>query len=117
MLQITPQHKVYLAIEAVDFRRGIDGLAGMCESLFKKAPNSGAVFLFTNKRKNAVKVLVYDGIGYWLCLKRLSQGKLQWWPKSSDEYTSIDVTSLQIMLYKGNPEYAKITPPWRDVSS
>ena len=59
MLQITPQHKVYLAIEAVDFRRGIDGLAGMCESLFKKAPNSAAVFLFTNKRKNAVKVLVY----------------------------------------------------------
>ncbi len=84
MLQITPQMKVLVAVEPADFRRGIDGLASLCKERLKHDPFTGAVFVFRNRRATAIKVLVYDGQGFWLCQKRLSQGRFPWWPRSAD---------------------------------
>ena len=74
MIQITPQMRVLVAVEPVDFRRGIDGLAQLCGSTLKEDPFTGAVFVFRNRQSKAVKMLVYDGQGFWLCHKRLSSG-------------------------------------------
>ena len=67
MIQLTPQMRVLVAIEPVDFRRGVDGLARQCRSALAEDPFSGAVFVFRNRQRTAVKVLVYDGQGFWLC--------------------------------------------------
>ena len=91
VIQITPQMRLLLAVEPADFRKGIDGLAKECRTALKSDPFSGAVFVFRNRRKTAVKLLVYDGQGFWLCTKRLSAGKFRYWP-SSKEASS---TSLQ----------------------
>jgi transposase len=80
MLQITPQMRVLVATKPVDFRRGIDGLAQLCRKSLKTDPFSGAMLVFRNRRKTGVKVLVYDGQGFWLCYKRLSAGKFKYWP-------------------------------------
>jgi transposase len=77
MLQITPHMKILVAVEPADFRRGIDSLARLCRESLGQDPFAGAVFVFRNRRATALKVLVYDGQGFWLCHKRLSQGRFQ----------------------------------------
>ncbi len=116
MLQITPHQTILLGIKPVDFRRGIDGLAGLCQTQLGQDPFSGKLFVFTNRRKTSVKIIVYDGQGYFLCQKRFSQGKLAWWP-SADQSPSYELlaSQLQILLYQGIPEGAKIPADWRRI--
>jgi transposase len=64
--------RVVAAVEPVDFRRGIDGLARLCKDVLKHDPFNGWVFVFRNRSATALKILVYDGQGFWLCHKRLS---------------------------------------------
>ena len=71
MIQITPQMRILVAIEPADFRRGIDGLACVCKEVLHQDPFGGWLFVFRNRRATAVKVLVYDGQGFWLCHKKL----------------------------------------------
>src|SRR6478609_7419187 len=70
MLQVTAQMKILVAVEPADFRRGIDGLARLCQEALQHDPFGGAVFVFRNRRATAVKLLMYDGQGFWLCHKR-----------------------------------------------
>lgn len=71
MIQIAPQMRIMAAVEPVDFRRGIDGLARLCKDVLKHDPFNGWVFVFRNRSATALKVLVYDGQGFWLCHKKL----------------------------------------------
>jgi transposase len=87
MLAVTPHMKVLVAVEPADFRNGIDGLAQHCKQALGQDPFAGAVFCFRNRRGTAIKVLVYDGQGFWLCHKRLSKGRFRWWPTSRDAST------------------------------
>ena len=117
MIQITPQMRILLAVEAVDFRKGIDGLSGLCRTVLQSDPFSGYVFVFRNKRGTAIKILMYDGQGYWLCQKRLSKGRFNWWAeKSTDKTKSLDVHELQLLIWNGNPESCKIEPLWKKIS-
>jgi transposase len=74
---------------------------------------SGAIFVFRNRRQTAIKLLVYDGQGFWLCMKRLSSGRLQWWPQSGDDTTCIQARELHILLWNGNPEQAQLADDWK----
>ena len=67
MIQLTPQMRILLAVEPADFRKGIDGLAQLCRQRLQDDPLSGALFVFANRRRKALKLLVYDGQGFWLC--------------------------------------------------
>ncbi len=60
MIQITPQMKILLAVEPIDFRQGIDGLAQACRDLLQTDPFTGAVFVFRNRARTAIKVLSHD---------------------------------------------------------
>ena len=79
VIAVTPQMRVLVAIEPTDFRRGIDGLARLVRAELGSDPFSGCVFVFRNRRASAVKILAYDGRGYWLCQKRLSRGRFHCW--------------------------------------
>jgi transposase len=116
MLQLTPQSKIFLAIQFVDFRRGIDGLAALCRQKLLHDPFSGAIFLFRNRSGSAIKILVYDGQGFWLCQKRLSKGKFIWWPKNDNDTHCLSVSELQILLWNGDPTKAQIPEAWRKVA-
>jgi len=73
------QLKIHVACQPVNFRKGIDDLASYCRQVLAKDPYSGALFLFRNKQRTALKVWVYHVQGMWLCTKRLSHGQLTWW--------------------------------------
>jgi transposase len=72
MIQLTPQMRLLLAREPADFRKGIDGLAGLCRQSLSQDPMAGAVFVFRNKSATALKLLAYDGQGFWLMQNSLS---------------------------------------------
>jgi transposase len=121
MLQITPQMKVLVAIQPADFRKGIDGLAALCKSSLEQDPFTGAVFVFRNRRATAIKVLVYDGQGFWLCQKRLSSGRFRWWPAAADRSMdqaaiSLAAHQLTVLFSAGNPDRTAAAPDWRPVS-
>ena len=118
MIQIMPQMRVVVAVEPADFRRGIDGLARLCKEALKHDPFSGWVFVFRNRRATAVKVLVYDGQGFWLCHKRLSEGRFRWWPSAPDQDAkakALAAHQLSVLFSAGDPDRTAAAPDWRPV--
>ncbi len=116
MIQITPQMRILVAMDAVDFRRGIDGLAKVCRETLRSDPFSGAVFVFRSRRGHAVTLLVYDGQGFWLCHKRLSNGKFRWWPSATEQGgATMRPHELQVLLRGGDPSQTKAAPVWREL--
>lgn len=73
--------RIWVAVEPVDFRKGIDGLAGLCRQQLQADPMDGALFVFRSRNGRALKCLVYDSQGFWLCQKRLSSGRFTAWPR------------------------------------
>jgi transposase len=119
MIQIVPQLRIWLAYGAVDFRKGIDALVALCRQQLASSPDDGALYVFRNRRGSALRVLCYDGHGYWLCTRRFSRGTLRWWPKPQQQNTplhSLEAQQLSVLLYNGLPDQASFVSAWRSVS-
>jgi transposase len=118
MIQITPQMRVLVAVEAADFRCGIDGLAQVCRAALGADPFTGTVFVFRNRRRTALKLLVYDGQGFWLCYKRLSKGNFRFWPTRPDAAAaSLRAHELSVLICGGDPFCTHAAPLWRRVDA
>ena len=113
MIQVTPQHHIFIHIEPLDFRKGIDSLVGFCQSKLLQSPFSGTIFGFRNTKGTAVKLLVYDGTGFWLMHKRFSRGTLKYWPSAINP--KICATNLIVMLNQGQP--VQLSSAWRALPS
>ncbi len=114
MIQLVPQLRILLACKPVDFRCGIDGLASLCKRELAEDPFTGCLVVFRNRRGTALKLLVYDGVGYWLITRRWSRGRLRWWPTSPDTpIHQLKAQELSVLLYNGLPEQAGFVPDWR----
>lgn len=74
MLSFTGSLKVFIALEPVDMRAGINTLQALVSERLKGEVRGGALFVFTNKQRRLIKILYWDGTGMWLMLKRLEQG-------------------------------------------
>jgi transposase len=119
MIQITPQMRILVALNPVDFRKGIDGLASICREKIKLNPFSGYVFVFRNRKSTAIKILVYDGQGYWLCQKRLSKGYFKWWPDGSryEKIKQVEAHELALLIWNGNFKKIECAPMWKRLPS
>ena len=116
MIQLTPQMRILVAVQPVDFRKGIDGLAGVCKNVLNKDPFEGYVFVFANRRRTSIKILSYDGQGMWLCQKRLSKGRFRWWPTGEEKRMSaLAVHELQVLLWNGDPATSGVSEMWREI--
>jgi transposase len=116
MIQLSPQSRIFLATEPVDFRKGIDGLAAICRQRLGDNPLAGAVYVFRNRSATALKLLLYDGQGYWIMMKRLSQGRFAWWPQSPDARVPLSARELIILTWNGDPERVQMAKDWRRVA-
>ena len=104
VIQITPQIRILVAIEAVDGRKGIDSLARLCQEKLQADPFSGCLFVFRSRRGTSIRILVYDGQGFWLAQKRLSKGRFVWWPSGQEPARVLQAHQVQLLLAAGNPE-------------
>jgi len=108
--------RILVAVETVDFRKGIDGLVGVCRGLLKMDPFAGYLFVFRNRRGTSIKLLIYDSQGFWICQKRLSKGKFNWWPKTEDGTSrALAANQLQTLLWNGDPDKTTFSPAWKKI--
>lgn len=115
MISVSPKHRVYLAIDPIDFRRGIDGITRLCRIKFQQDPMSGHYFVFHNKRKTDIKVLYYDSQGYCLFQKRLSSGRFLHWPKKQHSLITLTSAQLQVLIFNGNPALTDDGATWQRI--
>lgn len=85
--------QIWLAVEPVDMRRGIDGLSMIVQQVLGHPPCAGSAFIFCNRAGNRIKVLLWDGTGVWLCQRRLHQGRFVW-PRRQEE-ACVELTPSQ----------------------
>jgi transposase len=84
--------KIYIATEAIDMRKGYEGLYGLVRDQLGEDPLSGHLFLFTNRTRTRLKALVWDGSGLWVCAKRLEKGRFHWPADASPDENKRSVT-------------------------
>lgn len=95
---MTTATKIYIAVEAIDMRKGFEGLHGLVRDRMGQDPLSGHLFLFTNKAKTRLKALVWDGSGLWVCAKRLEKGRFRW-PEA--EAVSVTMRAEELAMLVG----------------
>ena len=78
MLALTPATRIFVAVAPVDLRRSFDGLSAHVQTVLAQQVLEGGLFVFTNRRRNRVRLLWWDGTGLWLATKRLESGTLSW---------------------------------------
>ena len=115
MIAITPHMRIMAATSPVDFRKGIDSLAACARKVLLSDPFSGYLFVFVNGKKTSIKILVYDGQGFWLCQKRLSKGSFCFWPESDSSSFCLDANQLVSLIYNGSPEIK--TSMWKKIQN
>jgi transposase len=92
--------KIYVAVEAVDMRKGFEGLYGLVRDQLGADPLSGHLFLFSNRTRTRLKALVWDGSGLWVCAKRLEKGRFRW-PEAEDQHSVTMRAEELAMLVNG----------------
>jgi len=107
--------RILMAVEAVDGRKGIDSLVELCRDKLAADPFSGCLFLFRSRSAISIRVLAYDGQGFWLAQKRLSKGRFIWWPAGGGPARTLEAYQAQLLLAAGNPD-TQAAPIWRRVS-
>ena len=113
MLQVTPQMRVLVAVEPVDGRKGIDSLAQVCKEQLADDPFSGCLFVFRTRSGQTLKILAYDGNGFWMAQKRLSRGRFRWWPDKGNGHV-LEAHQIQTLFAGGDPRCPG-APIWRPV--
>jgi len=118
MLTFTPHMRILVATSPLDMRKGIDGCAALCRQRLQENPMSGAVFLFISRSRKILRILSYDGQGFWLCSKRLSVGRFPHWPKagSEGEFTkALEACQAQVLLQGGDPTQVRALGAWKKI--
>jgi len=78
MLSLSAATRIFVALEPVDMRQSFNGLYARVQTVLREEPTSGHWFVFTNKLRNRLKILFWDGSGLWVCAKRLEKGTFGW---------------------------------------
>jgi transposase len=104
--------KIFIYREKIDFRCGIDGLIAICKYKLQQDPFSGVVFVFIGRARTSIKLLMYDGQGFWLAQKRLSEGKFKKW----DYQAWAHARELQVLIWNGDPAKVNYASDWRPIT-
>jgi transposase len=97
MLSLPSHVAIYLHTEPTDMRKGFDGLSGVIRGQFGSDPQDSSLFVFVNRRQDRMKMLHWDGSGYWLYYRRLEAGTFEV-PRSAEGRVQIDAAQLAMLL-------------------
>jgi transposase len=118
MIPIASTTQVLVMHEPVSFRCGIDGTVAIARLVLQKEPMDGAMFVFRNKSRQMLRILHYDGSGYWICTKRLSKGCFSAWPQGDGTApcSPLLARELQVLIWGGDPARCAFPQLWRRVA-
>jgi transposase len=100
MLTITDKHRIFLAVNPIDYRTRLEGSLAICRQQLQQDPLCGHVFVFRNKKMTNIRCIIYDNGGFWFMEKRLSKGRYHYWPDTS--YDSCELTATQLTQLLNN---------------
>lgn len=98
--------EVWLVVEPVDMRGGIDGLSQRIQNLLGRSPCDGTAYGFRNRRGTRLKLIVWDGTGVWLCQRRLHRGRFHW-PEA--EATTVTLSDAQWAWLTAGVEWQRLS--------
>ena len=98
MLSFSGSLKVFVAVEACDMRKGFNGLHALVTQRLGEDPRAGALFVFTNKRHSRIKILCWDGTGFWVLSKRLEEGTFSWPKNLESQITKLSLTPQALAM-------------------
>jgi transposase len=98
VLSLSPATRVFVALAPVDMRQSFNGLYAQVQTVLQQDPLTGHYFVFTNRLKNRVKVIFWDGSGLWVCAKRLERGRFGW-PAGEEPSRCLRPEELQLLLH------------------
>ena len=98
MIHLTHETQIQLAQQPLDFRKGMDGVAAVCREQLQQDPRNGQLFVFFNRTRTMIRVLVYEGNGFWLMSKRLSKGRFPILHANQSPISSIASRELRQLL-------------------
>jgi transposase len=98
--------RIYLAPGATDMRKGFDGLYGLVRDQLLCDPLSGHLFLFSNAKRNRLKIIFFDGTGLWVCSKRIEKGRMHW-PVVDREQRKVVLSQEQFTMLLGGIDLAQ----------
>lgn len=114
MFSLSPATAIYLHQPATDFRKGIDGMLGIVKrTLTEIDPMAGAVFVFLNKSRKSLRLLFYDGQGFWLCQKRLSTSRFPFHPLNQEMFARMLLPQLLVLAHGGDFQKLRLAPQFR----
>jgi transposase len=119
MIQLTPHMRILVAKDPLDFRKGIDGTAAICRAVLAESPMTGTLFVFRNRAGTMVRLLIYDGQGFWLATKRLSASRFRFWKGFASDEASMRVAAHQLHVLLAGGDWTKTpvaVPDWRTIS-
>lgn len=108
MLSLAGRVRYYVARDAVDFRKSHDGLCAVARDKLKLDPMSGHVFIFFNKRRDRIKLLVWERNGLWMHYKRLEQGTFEHPVDEGCAASSVEIDARELQLLLGGIELKKV---------
>ena len=111
MLNVTAATRILVALEPVDMRQSFNGLYTRVQAVLQEEPTTGHLFVFTNKLRNRLKILFYDGSGLWICAKRLDAGTFGW-PTGQGASACLRPEELSLLV---NGMEGKPRPNWHRV--
>src|SRR6266513_307830 len=106
MLNLSAATRVFVAVSPVDLRGSFNRLFALTQSVLQQDPLSGHWFVFSNRVRNRVKILFWDGSGLWVCAKRLEKGRFSW-PQSGDAQGKVVLSHEELSLLLGGIDLAK----------
>ncbi len=111
MISLSSATRIFIVPGATDMRKSFNGLYGIVSQQLAQDPTSGHIFVFCNRARNRIKLLLWDGSGLWVCAKRLEQGRFAWsWPEDTASHL---ITHESLSLLLGGIDLDKAHPkPW-----
>lgn len=118
MLNLPPAVRIFIARNAVDLRKGFDGLSAAVVEIIEEDPQSGHLFVFFNRRRNRVKILWWDRSGYLILYKRLEHGQFRAFDQANGKKGAYELSSSELALILEGIDLRRTRrrPSWDEIS-
>lgn len=112
MMRLPIGTPVYVLHDPIDFRKGVMGLSGVCQSILRRNPERDGAFVFRNRSSTAMRVLYFDSQGFCLFHKILAKGQFEHWPSGDSVVTELIALELDALIWNGDPLSMKLGTFW-----